>query len=146
MNGEMNSGIADAVASASFLLTAVALLITALALGAGAWANYRTKQLEAETFRAELAYRFLLAASGGGDARLPDAKSHYSSMEVQTMAISALQAFPEFHETYERMLAERRRVYGDDNTNKFSTRLLEETEALVALTAKSKRRRWRLAR
>lgn len=128
-----NALLADIIGSASFLLTAVALLITAVAIAFGAWANFRAKQFEWKTSRLDLAYRLILAASGGGEARLPDAKTHYSSLEVQTAAIAYLRAFPEYADVYER-LAEERRRNALASGSELDQVLLRETESLVRAT------------
>lgn len=135
-----NEAIAYAIGSASFLLTAVALLLTAIALALGAWAHWRAKQADVETTRLELSYRLMLAASGGGDARLPRGNEHYSSIEVQTMAIAALRSFPENHDVYERLLSERERqvqVYPDNET----VHVLRREMALLVTHTESKRKK-----
>ncbi len=127
---DVNAAIASMVGSASFLLTAVALLLTAIAIAFTAWANMRAKHSELETKRLELSYRFLLAASGGGDARLCK-EDHYSSVEIQTMSIAALRSFPEYRAIYERLLAERTRVADASPDNVYNQVLKRETEMLL---------------
>lgn len=129
---DVNDQIANAIGSASFLLTAIALLMTAIAIAFSAWATWKAKQSELEAKRLEMSYRLLLAASGGGDARLPSGETHYSSMEIQTMAIAALRAFPENKPVYERLLAERTRISNVSPNDVFATTLKRETEELLA--------------
>ena len=128
-----NESIANAIGSASFLLTAVALLLTAAALAVGAWAHWKAKQADVETTRLDLAYRLMLASAGGGDARLPGAQGgHYSSLEVQTMAIAALRSFPENLDVYERLLAGHDRGLAQNPGDAALQVLKREFELLVA--------------
>ena len=129
---DLNSQIANAIGSASFVLTAIALLMTAIAIAFSAWANWRAKQSELEAKRLEMSYRLLLAASGGGDARLPNKETHYSSMEVQTMAIAALRSFPENRPVYERLLAARNGVLIQSPEDVCAKVLKQETESLLS--------------
>ena len=126
----INSALADIVGSASFLLTAIALLITAIAIGIGAWSNYQAKKMEWETNRLDLSYRLLLASAGGGDAPLPNQQTHYSIVEVQTVAIAALRGFPEYRDVYERLLIERNRQHQAENSA-LNQLLLNEVQSLV---------------
>ena len=138
MSSEFNEALAASIGSASFLLTALALLLTAVAFALGSWANWKAKQADVETARLDLSYRLMLAASGGGDARLPNGAGHYSSLEVQTMAIAALRGFPENLEVYERLLEERRRWAASNPADTGLQILSRETELLVS-SIKTKR-------
>jgi hypothetical protein len=127
----INATLSDVIGSASFLLTTIALLITAIAIAFSAWANYKAKQFELQTTRLDIAYRLIIAASGGGDARMPNGTTHYSGVEVQTAAIASLRAFPEYADVYERLLVERKR-FAAANGGELEQVLMRETESLVA--------------
>ena len=126
----LNLAIADLVGSASFILTAFALLVTGLAVAVTTWANYRARKHEAEVARIELSYRLLLAAAGAGDARLPAQSTHYSSVPVQVMALAALRSFPEFTGVYERLLEDRERQ-AKTHPDEWNAVLLAATNRLV---------------
>jgi len=136
----LNITAADVVASASFVLAAFALLATGLAVTAAVWATYQARRHEAEIARIELSYRLLLAASGGGDARLPNNNTHYSSGPVQLMAIAALQSFPEFEPVYEQLL-DARKTESENDPTAYPKAYYAATQRLVEEVARIKKRR-----
>ena len=130
----MSKYTSDMISSASFLLTAVSLVIVAIAGAHGLWSNYRAKKVENETKRLELWYRLMMCSIGMGDARRKSADDTRweTFVPAQIVGIQALSAFPEhsdIYESVERNLAERARA--DAENRNFEQTLYAEWRGMM---------------
>ncbi|WP_084420252.1 hypothetical protein [Henriciella litoralis] len=143
-----NASLTNAIGSASFLLTAIALFLSATAIAVAAWAQYQAKRTENETKRLELSYRLMIAAAGGGDALCPKGGSHYSNLQIQVAAMASLRSYPEYIDVFERLLADRERLVEtpragiEMNQNEYDRLIAAELASLVE-SVRSKRKRAR---
>lgn len=109
---------ADLVMSSSFLLTAVSIVIVAIAGAHGLWSNYRAKKIENDTKRLDLWYKLMLCSVGMGDARRRsnDDTSWQTFVPAQIIGIQALSAFPEHRAIYD-SLAENMKKRAEQDPN-----------------------------
>lgn len=134
----------DVISSASFLLTAVSLIIVAIAGAHGLWSNYRAKKVENETKRLELWYRLMMCSIGMGDARRKSADdSRWETfVPAQIVGIQSLSAFPEHRDIYqsvEKNLAERARTDADNRN--FDQTLYAEWRSMMTRLPRNRNRK-----